>query len=237
MGLKKIIKKFREGNVCVTGLRGRGKDLMIANVVVRRGEPYVCNVDYGGNHYPLEPENLDCGKNTYKNFISGDVKYYKYPYPDGTDVYISDAGIYFPSQYCGELNKEFPYISTFSAISRHVGDVNLHFNVQNLNRCYDKLREMSDCYLNCLGCKVIFGIVFQLVREYDNYDSCIKRIKPFNVNVPIIGSGATRYNVRLQKANYEANHGYIKNHILIYRNKSNYNTRFFKDMLENGRKE
>lgn len=125
---------FRDGNVCVTGLRGRGKDMLIANVVMRRKKPYVSNVDYGGKWYPFKPEDIDCGKNTYKEFISGDVNKYVYPYPDGTDIYVSDAGIYFPSQYCGELNKQYPYMATFQQISRHVGKCNFHSNTQNLNR-------------------------------------------------------------------------------------------------------
>ena len=237
MGLRKIIKLFSKGNVCVTGLRGDGKDMLIANVVCRRKLSYVSNVDYGGKWYPLDLDLLDCGKNTYRDFISGNVKYYRYPYPDGTDVYVSDVGIYFPSQYCNELNKFIPYMATFQAISRHVGKCNFHINVQNLNRAWDKIREQSDIYIMTRGCIVIFGFVFQLVRIYDQYDACVKRVKPFSVNVPLIGSGATRYNVRLQRATYEANHGYIKNMFLIYKNKSKYNTRFFKDMLENGRKE
>ncbi len=236
MGLRKIIKLFRDGNVCVTGLRGRGKDMLIANVVQRRKLDYVSNVDYGGKFHEFDPEALDCGKNTYKNFISGDVNYYSYPYGDGTDIYLSDLGIYFPSQYCNELNKQYPYMATFQAISRHVGKCNFHFNVQNLNRAWDKIREQSDMYILCRGCVVIFGIVFQVVRLYDNYESCCRRVKPFAVNMPLIGSGATRYQVRLARATYEANHGYIKNKILIYRNKSSYDTRFFKRMLENGKK-
>lgn len=236
MRFKKIIKLFRDGNVCVTGLRGRGKDMLIANVVARRKLPYVSNVDYGGKYHEFDPEGLDCGKNTYKNFISGDVNYYAYPYDDGTDIYLSDLGVYFPSQYCNELNRQYPYMATFQAISRHVGKCNFHFNVQNLNRAWDKIREQSDCYIRCRGCVVIFGIVFQTITIYDQYESCVRRIKPFAVNMPL-GSGQTRYNVRLAKATYDANHGEIKNAILIYRNKSKYNTRFFRDMLASGRKE
>lgn len=237
MGLRKIINMFRDGNVCVTGLRGRGKDMLIANVVVRRKLPYISNVDYGGEYHPLNLDKLDCGKNTYKQFISGCVNYYKYPYSDQTDVYISDVGIYFPSQFCNELNKQYPYMPVFQALTRQLGSCNFHINVQNLNRAWDKIREQSDCYIMCLRCIVIFGMVFQVVRIYDKYESCVNRVKPFSVSVPLIGSGNTRYQVRLQRASYEANYGMIKNMILIYKNKSNYNTRFFKDMLENGRKE
>lgn len=237
MKFKKIIKLFEKGNVCVTGLRGDGKDMLISNVVIRRRMPYVSNVDYGGGWSPFIPTELDCGKNIYRNFISGDVRYYQYPHPDGTDIYVSDAGIYFPSQYCNELNRDYPYIATFQAISRHVGKCNFHINVQSLNRCYDKIREQSEIFILCRGCWVIGGIVIQRIRIYDQYDSCVHKVRPFSVPTPILANAQTRYAVKLQKATYEANHGYIKNAILIYRNKSNYDTRFFKRMLENGRKE
>lgn len=232
MSLRSIIKLFEDGNVCVTGLRGRGKDMLMANVVVRRGIPYVSNVDYGGSRFEFIPGNLDCGGNFYKNFISGDFHPYEYPYPDGTDIYVSDAGIYFPSQYCSELNKQYPHMATFQASSRHLGVCNFHINVQNLNRLWDKIREQSDIYIMCLGCKVFGSIVLQKVRIYDKYQSCVDRIKPFQVNIPLIGSGQTRYQVRLARASYEASHGSIKDVYLLYRNKSNYDTRFIRELLK-----
>ena len=75
--MKKIIKLFRSGNVCVFGLRGRGKDLLFSNVIIRRNLPYVCNTDYGGDHIPLFMPAFDCGRNTYDNFIAGDLKHYE----------------------------------------------------------------------------------------------------------------------------------------------------------------
>ena len=123
---------FNSGNVCVCGLRGRGKDLLMSNVVVRRNLPYVSNMDYGGEHYELVMQHFDCGGNTYQNFIDNKYIPYSFPYEDGTDIYISDAGVYFPSQYCSELNRHYGYFSTFMALSRHLGDSNLHFNVQML---------------------------------------------------------------------------------------------------------
>ena len=68
--MKKIIKLFRSGNVCVCGLRGRGKDMLIANVAVRRGLPYVSNVDYGGDCRSFVPMDYNCGGNTYENFLN-----------------------------------------------------------------------------------------------------------------------------------------------------------------------
>ena len=234
MGLRKIIKMFEEGNVCVTGLKGRGKDMLMSNVVARRKLPYVSNVDYGGERFEFDPVVLNCGGNSYKNFISKDIRFYEYPYPDGTDIYVSDAGIYFPTQYCSQLDRDYPQVCTFMAGSRHFGDCSFHFNVQNLNRVWTKIKEMSDQYIMCLGCHVIFGFVFQKVRIYDKYESCVARVKPFTVNLPLIGSGSTRYNVRLARASYEAAHGSIKTMYLFYRHKSDYDTRFLRELLFKG---
>ena len=235
IGLRSIIKIFEKGNTCVTGLRGDGKDMLIANVVSRRSLPYSSNVDYGGEFISFDPSVLSCGGNTYKHFLNNDCLRYSFPYCDGTDIYISDAGVYFPSQYCSELNRLYPHFPTFFALSRHLGLCNVHINVQNLNRCWDKIREQSDQYIRCLGCRVLGGYVFQRVRLYDKYESCVDRVKPFRVNMPLIGSGATRYQVRLARDQYEATHGRIKDKILIYKNKSSYDTRIFKRMLEEGK--
>ena len=60
MRLKKIIKLFENGSVAVCGLRGSGKDLLTANVVVRRKKPYVSNIDYGGMYMPFNYKLIDC---------------------------------------------------------------------------------------------------------------------------------------------------------------------------------
>ena len=237
MGLKKIIRMFDKGNVCVTGLRGDGKDMLMANVVARRKKPYVSNVDYGGKRFDFVPSKLDCGGNIYKNFIEGDVKHYEFPYPDHTDVYVSDAGVYFPAQYCSELNRSYGYIATFMALSRHLGQSNMHVNAQNLNRVYDKIREQSDMYIRCRCCFVFFGnVVIQKITTYDKYQSCVDRVPAFWLRRPLLNANRLQL-WQIQKQNYEISHGCIKNHWLIYVNKSNYDTRRFKEMLKNGKKE
>lgn len=230
MFLPPIIRMFEDGNVAVVGLRGRGKDMLIANVVMRRKIPYVSNVDYGGIHYPFVPFDFDCGSNTYKNFISGNVNPYVFPFPDGTDVYISDAGVYFPAQYCNELNRDYGYFASFMALSRHLGQCNVHFNVQNLNRCWDKIREQCDHYILCNDCKVIFGFVFQQVTIYEKYQSAVDRVPVFPVRRPILNPTRIQ-NWELARANYLISHGVIKRKFLIYRNRSNYDTRIFKRIL------
>ncbi len=232
MNMKKILKLFRAGNVCVCGLRGRGKDMLMSNVVVRRDMPYVSNVDYGGDHIEFDPLNYTCGGNTFEEFINGDLKPYVYPHEDGTDIYVSDAGVYFPAQYCKELNKRYGFLSTFMALSRHLGECNFHFNVQNLNRVWDKIREQSDIYIMCNRCIVLFGkLVIQKVTIYEKYESAVDRVPPYRP--PKVRMNADRrLNLGMEKQRYRTTYGEIKPMLLLYINRSSYDTRVFKRMLE-----
>lgn len=235
MRLRKIISMFENGNVCVSGLRGTGKDMLTANVVVRRKLPYVSNVDYGGEHIDFDPLKFDCGKNTFQNFLSKRVRQYIFPYEDGTDLYLSDVGVYFPSQYCNELNKAYGHFPTFWALSRQLGECNTHINVQNLGRAWDKIREQSDQYILCRWCKVFFGkLVIQKVRIYELYDSCLRRVPPFRLPKPPLLAFERRDKWRAEKERYEQSFGCVDEFILLYINKSNYDTRVFKRILENG---
>lgn len=231
MGLRKIIKIFENGNVSVCGLRSRGKDMLMANVVVRRGIKYVSNIDYGSDFVPFAYEYI-AQENTYDNFIKGDIKPYEYPFPDGTDIYLSDAGVYFPSQYCNELNKKYPNLPVFMALSRHLGACNVHYNAQVLNRVWDKIREQSDQYIQCRRCIVIGKLVIQTVRIYEKMQSALDSIPPFRVKAPLMASREVKTSIELQKQMYYCTHGKITSMLLIYFNKSSYDTRHFKNLLK-----
>lgn len=239
MKFKKIIKYFEEGNVSVCGMRGRGKDLLFSNVAMRRNKPYISNINYGRNWHDFKYTNIDCGQNSYKNFINNDIKYFEFPYPDETDIYLSDAGVYFPSQFCNELNRDYKEMPVYQALSRHLGKANFHFNAQNLNRVWDKIREQSDCYILCRWCIYIkvFDLVIQKVTIYSDYNSALQRRKPLRLPMPITANKEMKLQRRIQQANYQANFGDITNGILLYKNKSNYDDRRFKEMLKNGKKE
>lgn len=236
MRFKKIIKYFEDGNVMICGMKGRGKDLLMSNVAVRRKLPYVSNIDYGGERFELDFDLIDCGKNTYENFISGNVYYYSYPYPDGTDIYISDCGVYFPAQYCNELNKKYPYLPVTYSLIRHVGNARIHTNSQSLARCWDKMREQSDLYILCRRCFYLPGdIVIQFITVYERYESALDRQRPLKLPVPLLASSEAKMSARIMQEQYRAAHGLIRNGILIYKNISSYNTRQFKEILEGGK--
>ena len=233
MRFKKIVKMFEDGNVCITGLRGTGKDLLMSNVVVRRKEPYVSNIDYGGFFAPLDFDKINLGENDYRNFMSGNIYHYEFPYARGSDVYISDVGVYLPSQHCNELNRDYKYLPAYLALCRQVSHNNTHINVQNLNRAWDKVREQSDIYIRCRRCIYIpiIHLVFQQITIYDKYESCVNRIAPCRVTSPILNPQG-RATVDTYRDNFFNTHGSVKNRILIYRNRSKYDTYHFEKLLK-----
>ena len=176
-------------------------------------------------------------ENTYKNIVEEKIIPYEYPYPENCDIYLSDAGVYFPSQYTGQLDKQYSEFPLFQALSRHLGDCNFHFNTQNLGRVWNKIREQSDIYIRCIWCKVIGKLVFQKVMIYDKYEACESRVKPYkHIQAPIMASPEARaqYIARdeILKREFEERNGKIKAKILIYQNKSKYDTRYFKKLLK-----
>lgn len=236
MGLRKIIKVFEKGSVYVCGKRGTGKDLLFANVVVRRKKPYVSMTDYGGQFIPFDYSAIDLNGNTYDDFIRGTLKPFKWPYEDGTDFYMPDSGVYFPSQYCNELNKKYPSVPMVQALIRHLSLAGWHSNCQAPMRVWDKIREQYDNFIMCKGCFWVGPFVIQKIIVYDRFEAFSKNVPVFPLPKPLFNRDRM-FQYQIQKANYLIAHGEIKSHILIYRNKSKYNTRAFKEMLENAKTE
>lgn len=234
---KKIRSLFKKGNIIVTGLRGTGKDMLFANVIARDKKPYISNINYRvrSAYIPLNLKKLDLPLK-YDSFITGDFIPYDYPYPEKSDIYISDAGVYFPSQHQGQLVRDYVGVPYFQALSRHLGDSNFHCNVQNLNRLWDKIREQSDIYIRCLSCKVIGKLVIQSVIIYDKYDSCLNRVEPYvHIKTPLLGNSQSRAEFRskdeLAYREFKERNGSVKKYSFAYFNKSKYDTRLFKSLL------
>lgn len=227
MGLSKIIRLFNSGNVMVFGVKGSGKDMLFGNVICRRGLPYVSNLDYGGDRYALDLSALRLGSD-YKAFLDGCPRPYIYPYPEKADIYISDAGVYFPCQYNSSLNKAFADVPQFLALCRQLGDCAVHTNSQGFNRPWDKIREQCDIFVLCRSCRVLFGrFVVQRVTVYDDVDAAAKKVRPFMLRAGLFD----RKRVKVAKQQFEASYGKVRSYWLFYRNRSSYNTRFFRDLL------
>ncbi len=228
---KLVLGCFCDGNVIVTGLRGRGKDLLFDWVINMRNKEYCSNVDYtkGNSYVPFEGKYLSLGGNTFENFIEGKIIPYEYPLDDGTDYYISDASVYFPSQENNKLNRWYPSYSLFQALSRHLGDCNFHCNCQNLNRLWDKIREQSDCYILMRRSRWHLHGLYHTMSGYvyDNYESCLKRIKPMKRRWGRIG--------KIEFDKFQAAYGEIRKFKIISFRRPSYDSRRFKKILEGDR--
>lgn len=260
IGIRKLVRMFEDGNIEVTGRKGAGKDVMFGNVISRINRPYISNIDYtqDDRFIPLDMSKLDCGQNTFVNFIEGDIKYYKYPYPDKIHIWISDAGNYFPSQYNNQLDKKYPYFATFGSLQRQLGDSNLHNNSQAYGRVWLKFREQcSDDFIRCNRCHVLLGdqgkfaklfknvtklnwkfrgIVFASYYYYDKAESCENRIKPCRVRKPLLARSDAKATINVYKDDFYNKHGTVKKCFYVCLNKSKHDSRAFKTMLENGKR-
>lgn len=240
MFIGNIVKIFKVHSVSVSGMKGSGKDLLTANVVSRRKNHYVSNIDYTQDerYIKLHFNDLDVGGNTRRDLVNGTVKKYICPYPEDTDIYISDCGVYLPSQYCNELNREYPYIPLYEALSRHFNNGKIHTNCQHIGRVWDKIREMQDIYIYCnwvFKPLVNLGIVIQKVTIYDKYESCASRVKPCRIKQPLLClNPVARHTIDMYIDNFYNQHGSVKSHILIYINRAKYDTRHFKKLFEEG---
>lgn len=230
--LRTIVKLYEKGSVSVCGQRGSGKDMLTANVIARRALPHVSNVKYDDTTIPFVYKDFDVG-NDYNDLITGNITPYVYPYPDGTDIYLSDCGVYFPSQYNPLLDRDYKRFPTFLALSRHVGNCSVHTNSQDICRPWNKLREQSDCYLMAVWTKVLFGkLVIQKVRRYERYDACAARVRPCRIHKPLICLDQNRLlQIQMYRDNFYNQHGEVEDYYLVYINRSNYDTRFFKTLL------
>lgn len=232
--MRKYIRSlFKRGNVCVFGVRGSGKDILFGNIIARDKRPYISNCNYGYKHIPFNYNDFKVG-NSYSNFITGNINYYEFAY-ENVDLYLSDCGIYFPSQYHSILDKKFEDMPTFQALSRQLGNCNTHTNAQDLGRVWDKIREQSDIYILCCKCKIILGVVFMRVIVYDKYNSALNKVKPCRISCPLFASKQTKMQCKMYLDDFYNKNGNIKAYNLVFINKSKHDTRLFKDILKGGK--
>lgn len=220
---REIVKDFERNNVIVFGKKGCGKDLLFSEVIRKRKTAYVSNCDYGGKGYmPFKPSQISLAPNDFRSFIDDKITTIKKDDPlEGVDFYLSDGGIYFPSQYDGVLDKKYPSLPIFYALSRHLYASNFHINTQALGRIWLKIREQADTYIK--ACRVLKLPFFLIVkaRIYDKYESALNDVRPLKV------AKLNKY-AKSEANMFKASQGYIKEGYLIIRKKHiSYDTRLF----------
>lgn len=225
-----IKKSFKKCNVIVAGKKGSGKDCVFQWVIKKRSKDkynhYWSNISYGYNYHHIKLSDISCSPNTFENFINNDVKQCKYCLYEKEDIYISDIGVYLPSQYDSLLHKKYPSLPIYYALSRHLAIHNVHCNVQNIERGWKALREQSDFFMITKKTIKVFGILFTSGILYDKYTSALNGLLPFKKS--FFENKETKA-LRLQ---YESTNGTIKKFLIAQKVKNiKYNTRAFRDIV------
>lgn len=173
-----LVNEFSRCNVIVFGKKGTGKDLIFAHVISLRGGFHYANMRYNDDTDVITLDRVSVGRNSYDNVINDNVRKIPPAFEFGCDIYISDGGIYLPSQYNGELNNKYKSMPLFYALSRQLYRNNIHVNVQALGRVWDKLREQADSYLRCR--EVIDKDKYLYVRliSYEEYNAASRNLLP-----------------------------------------------------------
>ena len=224
---KYMVSLFEKGNVIVFGRKGKGKDLIFNYVIHKRKKSYLSNISYGEKG-KIEPiTTLELGNNTYESFINDEiVKQTRDETKEGVDYYISDAGVFLPSQYTTLLDKKYKSLPIYYALSRHLYNSNIHANTQALSRLWNKLREQADSYIQACDTKNFGIFLITKYRIYDKYTTAEQEQRPIKYN--ILSNKLKRNKIEeLESLNGQIIEGYI---IQLKRNIT-YNTRHFKDVV------
>lgn len=219
--IARITEFFEKNNVIVYGKKGKGKDILFAAIIKKRKKPHFSNIKYNDQTDVKSINYLSVAPNTYEYFIDGNVIVIPKKIEEEKDYYLSDGGIYLPSQYDTILSKKYPSLPIFYALSRHLGNMNVHVNVQNLNRLWIKLREQADTYIRVTGNVKLLGYILLFTTTYENYDDAVKNLKP----VKKLLKGEV---VRTE----ESSRGEIKNRMLLIPKRwLKYDSRYFHQVV------
>lgn len=219
---RELIKLFKKGNVIVFGKKGKGKDLLFQYVINKRKKPYYANLSYGGDYRFIKLKDIECD-NSFNNLISENINIStKNEEMENCDIYLSDTGIYLPSQKDTTLHKEHGSMPLFYAIQRHLYNSNFHCNCQDLSRIWKSLREQADSYVKCKG---VIKLPFILIVKYTMFDKLSSAENDMRQwKKPLL----ERKEERAIRKQYENTNGLIKNGFVIIPKLSiKYDTRAF----------
>ena len=224
---KRIKNAFVSGSCMVSGRKRFGKDILFQTMINARNETYFANIDYGGDYHHIEMKDLLLGDNDYKSFIDGKVtQCEKIDKLEGHDIYISDGGVYLPSQMDSYLHKIYPSFPITYALSGHMYNNGIHVNTQRLDRVWKALREQADYFVRMRKrCLKLPFIIVLFTTEYDKYESAVQELSPMK------STFFNKYS-KAEKELYKAQHGFIKDGLIIVSKRSlHYDTRAFHKVI------
>lgn len=209
-------EQFSLCNVIVFGKKRTGKDLLFAHVIYLRDDKHYANIPYNDNTEVIELKDISVGDNDFLSIIENKIEKISRRFDLGKDIYLSDAGIFFPSQYYQILDKQFKGMPITFAICGHLFQNNIHLNCQELTRVWDKLREQADCYIRVLGNEWHGSYVLVNAITYTDYNAANRGILP-----PAAKS-------ERELAEFQSQHGEVVYRTFrIYEKELEYNTHYF----------
>lgn len=230
ISVNNMLWHFKNGNVIVSGKKGKGKDLLFQYVINKRKKFYYSNIDYGGKRKIIPLKEVSCAPNDYDALINNRIVKTSHKFKEKCDIYISDGGSFLPSQMDSVLHKTYKSMPLYYALSRHLYNSNVHVNTQNVERVWKALREQADFYPVCK--RVYHWLPFFLIIKvisYDKYESCVHGVLPLK----------KRWNreSKNQFDLYTAQNGDIRKfYVFVPKWKIHYNTRAFEKVLLKGKR-
>ena len=221
-GKAALLECFENFNTCVFGLRGKGKDIIFNKIINARNEPCYATIPYNEelciettlNKFSVSP-------NTFESIVDDNITIIKKELKENTDLYISDAGNLLPAQNSPKLVKKYPGFPAFYSLSRHLYNMNIHYNTQDLNRVWNLLREQTGRWVKAVKTSSIGPFLITSFIVYDRRASAESEMLPFKTS--IFNSEA-----KALKMDFEAKHGSVKAYRIIQlKSHIYYDSRYF----------
>lgn len=225
-----LLKEYFKSSVIVFGAKGKGKDLLFQKMIyLKRKKSYLANMTYGykGIETPIRALNVE--PNTYTEFIDGKIeKIPKNKNFEGLDYYLSDGGVYLPSQFDFQLHKKYKSLPIFYALSRQLYNMNIHINTQAITRLWKALREQGDKYIKCIGTIKFPTFIIVKIRMFNKYETAVSNLLPMKKGI------FPSKDLRARIEQYNATHGEILERMfLIKKRHIKYDTRHFEKVIFN----
>lgn len=241
--LKKLVTK----SIIIYGARGSGKGILF-NSAIRYYDAVLSNMDYGPNCKIISPYDYfeSIAPNSFKNAITNDwFKVEKNDYYEGKPYFLDDTNVYFPNTEDSYLNKTYKSLPCTVTLLRHLYNVPLIINAQDLERPYKRLRELQlDGYVKALN-TIGFGYISSRLpiirhyaitsyRYYESLNSALSGLLPFS-QLGIINSGSDvlyTSSASALKKQYDATNGEIYEGLCYIKKKQlTYDTRYFHSLI------
>lgn len=186
---------------------------------------------------------------TYQDFIDNvPIRCKKLPLYEGLDLILPEAQLYLPNTEFNILDKKYPWLPVFIALSRHLYNMNILINSQEYVRPWVKIRGQQDFYVRAL-CTIGSGRFMRIispylpimrnylivkVRTFEEQKSAENNMLPFEAKGALneITKGAYITSGQATKEVYEASNGVIRNVYLFVKKKDIvYDSRYFHKVI------